>query len=727
MMKFNNLAEQKEIKSNLIGESFASEISDPKLMMLIVRDKLYSHKLRTPIQEYISNAIDAQREAGTQHLPIQIVMPTSLEPVLKIRDFGTGMSEEKVRKTFSQYTASDKRTNLAVIGGYGLGSKSAFAYTDKFTIVSYYNKEMHSYLAYAPSELDLVFTPLFKGPTSEANGVEIHIAIKPQDFEEAQKAVLRIALLMPVKPTIINFPHFDYLYKEFKNQLLFSTENFKVYKNVPQEIKSALCNGNHYDVFINYNGIPYSNVKNSAEINKNLKKKFKLDNFFIELIAPANSLSVPPAREMLTEDDKYNDLLKKIEASAIEWNSKLFENEKLELNNISTLNEFDTFFKKCNFHHEGLLNIKNGDKNLTLQVNRVPVLLMQEDIYIAKRKIYRGTSKNTATIHQSVYVPPRVATDEEKKRYDYDARDFLEKKVELNYDFIKTVFLKVDNYFKSADIFHTNKIKHFLESNSDINTIIFVTPSSALYNFAKLHIKDVKKAGNSRDLIEYYVYKNEHGDRLDSLVPGTTHFNNMKTYRYIQIEEGTTSYPIENWIYSKLTKKDERIIFITAAVVEKIKNRKKFIAINLEDEKNKDPNTKLTKKQKEFVAIQRFFKINEDHYQAECRLANFLLNQDLDISLAKKISKNKKEYDSLAEKYELSLIKFEGLQHSYYSKFDSSKYPYIKKLLDELSALLITCPILKIMTNYDLLKTGKLSAKEVEGINDYIKLKVIEG
>lgn len=722
-MKFTNLVEQKEIKSNLSGDSFSSEISDPKLMMLIVRDKLYSHKLRTPIQEYISNAIDAQREANTQHLPIKIVLPTNLEPVLKIRDFGTGMSEEKVRKTFSQYTASDKRSNLSVIGGYGLGSKSAFAYTDKFTIISYHNGEMHSYLAYAPSELDLLFTPLFKGPTQEPNGVEIQIAIKPADFAEAQNSVLRIALLMPVKPNIINFHDFDSIYNDFKNNLLFSTKHFRIYNDIKSSIKNALCDSNYNNLFINYNGIPYSNIKNKESIIGKFTKNLKNRSLFIELIAEANTLSVPPAREMLTEDEQYLSFLDLISQQAESWNRELYEKEKTEICQFKILSEFDSFYPTCLCYHEEILNLtkNNVTLNVKIQPNKEPILLLKEDLYLATRKQYRGKRENTATLKYNTYVPEKTPTEEEKNHYNFKPNEYKERLSELTYNFAKTAFLKVDEYFKTLSVFHANKVKHFLESHPEIEHIIFVTANSALSSFAELHINDVKKAGNSRDLLEYYTFKYEYGEKTSKLTPGLVHFNNTKTYRYIKIEEGTTSFEIEEWLYKSLKKNEERIIFVTNNTFEKIKNRKKFIEVNLEAELNKNPNTKLNQKEKEAVAICRFFEKNASRFSAESHTFDFLKNNQLDNKLGKEVTKITKKYLKLAEQYDLSLLEIPGIVASYYHSYDENTHPYVKELLVKINNFLIDYPLFNVMAKNNQLEN--MNQVEVSALLEYIELK----
>lgn len=147
----------------------------------ILRNSLYSNKALAVLREYASNAWDAHREAGKGDLPIKVRLPTSLEPTLVIRDYGNGLSVEAVRSIYTQYGASTKRESNEAVGFMGIGSKSAFCYTDSFTITSYHGGMKRVFVA-ALDETDRGEAHLmFEEPCGDETGVEIKIAVDPKD------------------------------------------------------------------------------------------------------------------------------------------------------------------------------------------------------------------------------------------------------------------------------------------------------------------------------------------------------------------------------------------------------------------------------------------------------------------------------------------------------------------------------------------------------------------
>ena len=164
-------------------------ISDVRLVVDIL-SKLYAYPIRTLVQEYICNGRDAMREAGTwAKLPIEITVPNTLEPVFKVRDFGVGISPDRMENIFVNYGSSTKRNTNAQTGGFGIGAKSAFSYTDSFTVTSYFNGTKYLYVAHLGDSggVNLISTE----KTLEANGVEISIGVKPKDIVEFRNAVQR--------------------------------------------------------------------------------------------------------------------------------------------------------------------------------------------------------------------------------------------------------------------------------------------------------------------------------------------------------------------------------------------------------------------------------------------------------------------------------------------------------------------------------------------------------
>lgn len=164
-------------------------ISDVRLVVDIL-SKLYAYPIRTLVQEYICNGRDAMREAGTWgKQPIEITVPNTLDPVFKVRDYGVGITPDRMENIFVNYGSSTKRNTNAQTGGFGIGAKSAFSYTDSFSITSYVNGRKYLYVAHLGDDggVNLISNE----SSSEPNGVEISIGVKPKDISEFRNAVQR--------------------------------------------------------------------------------------------------------------------------------------------------------------------------------------------------------------------------------------------------------------------------------------------------------------------------------------------------------------------------------------------------------------------------------------------------------------------------------------------------------------------------------------------------------
>ena len=96
-------------------------------------DGLYSNKVQVVIRELCANAPDSHIDAG-QVKPFKVSIPTALDAVFRVRDFGTGLTHEQVMKLYTTIFESTKEETNEQTGQLGLGSKSPFAYTDSFQV-----------------------------------------------------------------------------------------------------------------------------------------------------------------------------------------------------------------------------------------------------------------------------------------------------------------------------------------------------------------------------------------------------------------------------------------------------------------------------------------------------------------------------------------------------------------------------------------------------------------
>src|SRR5579885_1217310 len=142
-MRLNEVRPKVETSGELEEQFFS--IEDQGMIFDILRNKMYSNPILAICREITSNARDAHREVKTPEVPVQITLPNHLEEYYKVKDFGPGISPDRMTNIFIKYTASTKRGDNVQTGGFGLGAKTPFAYSDSFSVVTVYNGIKYDY------------------------------------------------------------------------------------------------------------------------------------------------------------------------------------------------------------------------------------------------------------------------------------------------------------------------------------------------------------------------------------------------------------------------------------------------------------------------------------------------------------------------------------------------------------------------------------------------------
>lgn len=172
-------------------------------IMGILREGLYTDRILAVLREYSANAWDAHRSVGKHNVPIEIHLPTREDQVFRVRDHGPGLSHDEMFQIFTQYGESTKRDSNDVVGQLGIGSKSGFAYSDTFTVISRHGGMRRTYVA-ALDESEKGTLVLLDERSCEPGdtGLEIQIATKPGDVYEWQHKAERLFQHFEPRPTI---------------------------------------------------------------------------------------------------------------------------------------------------------------------------------------------------------------------------------------------------------------------------------------------------------------------------------------------------------------------------------------------------------------------------------------------------------------------------------------------------------------------------------------------
>ena len=183
----------------------------------ILRNQLYSDKIRAVIREYSTNAIDAHVEAKVSQ-PIEISLPNAFFNEFSIRDFGKGLSPDEMIQVFASYGESTKRESNEFTGMLGIGSKSAFAYTNNFTIVSRHEGTEYTYGAYI-DETNIGAISLISSQPTKETGLSIHITVPEKDWNEFTDSCVEFFRDISYTPKFINSNEAKTEIEQYKNRL----------------------------------------------------------------------------------------------------------------------------------------------------------------------------------------------------------------------------------------------------------------------------------------------------------------------------------------------------------------------------------------------------------------------------------------------------------------------------------------------------------------------------
>ena len=164
-------------------ESTKFSIGNHALLFEILRSKMYSSPIQSICREIMSNAIDSHRERyGNDEKPIQITLPNALDPNYRVKDWGVGISPSRVKDVYTKWGNSTKRDDNLQIGGFGLGSRTPWSYTDSFSVETIVDGIKYSYTCIIDETKIGDCIKMTEVSTDETNGTEIVIPIKSNDF-----------------------------------------------------------------------------------------------------------------------------------------------------------------------------------------------------------------------------------------------------------------------------------------------------------------------------------------------------------------------------------------------------------------------------------------------------------------------------------------------------------------------------------------------------------------
>ena len=293
-----------ERSSEFESEQFS--IGNVSLILDILRSKMYSSPVKAIIQEVASNARDANREVGKHDVPISIKLPNRFDPNLCIQDYGPGITPERMKDVVIKYGVSTKRDSNEETGGFGLGFKTPWSYTDSFVIISNTPEQgrmvSREYVAYIDETRQGTLSLLRTiDDTDREQGTTVQVAISPRDFSDFANKTRDICYHWEPRPEILGSSDFVWdLHNEDKDNWIVKEGRW----SVNLRSSSISFGGRNYFKAI-LDGIPYE--ISSREVLKEDRgyKLSKIINYAkILLHFNVGEVSVSANRESLEYTDK---------------------------------------------------------------------------------------------------------------------------------------------------------------------------------------------------------------------------------------------------------------------------------------------------------------------------------------------------------------------------------------------------------------------------------------
>lgn len=183
-MKFDTfkvVEKEQAAKGVKSSSSFGLADNAKEMIFNMFTKNIYSNPVGSVVREITSNCFDSHVEAKVTSPVVIRHSKENDKNYINFIDVGVGMSPDRVANVYSQYFTSTKRNDNNQIGGFGLGSKTVFAYTDAFHVITVYDGIKYIYHMYKTDESPK-YDLMYEDFTEEHNGTTIKVPlINPND------------------------------------------------------------------------------------------------------------------------------------------------------------------------------------------------------------------------------------------------------------------------------------------------------------------------------------------------------------------------------------------------------------------------------------------------------------------------------------------------------------------------------------------------------------------
>lgn len=499
-------------------------ISSNRKMFKILSSQLYTNKPLAIVRELSCNALDAHITIN-QSKPFFVNLRNN---TFEILDFGPGLSNKQMMEIYPIYGESTKEGNTTETGELGLGSKSPFSYTNKFTITSTQKNISNVYTAFIDDgypNLKLIDT--FTDSSIE-HGVRISIPVIPKDMHEFTYAMKKVFKYFPANSyqTEIDIP------KRMYN--IFPNEDFGITSGTSERPK-IIMGPVAYDV---------DAIKLPEKLQSDFAKILNLKG--LELYVPNGSVEVAASRETLSYDDltinTLTTILEKVKISMVtKVSQKLNESPdyytaQCNLHRLSS--ELYALIKGEHITWNNRVIVKTTTVNSLLNNAKIFAQLMNKTL---RMKVMKVSWENKIEIHpfNFNYTKPAII-------YRDSYKIPFNKTIWFNKDQIKsgTLICRGDLLDLSAlcTAFDIDKSKQGSLSGGGVVNLSNLPQIPKRTHISKTSGKKVNRIKKAEQLLDYQVFENYPGWVTNNETVPLVYKNlNSNNYCYIFTHRGAIS------------------------------------------------------------------------------------------------------------------------------------------------------------------------------------------
>lgn len=352
--KFKTTAEKEEIK-------FEVDTLNPAIMIKIVSD-MYPNPRQTLLTEYVQNALDSHSEAGCPERPVEIQLPTELEPNYIVRDYGIGMTEKDITDTFRYVFRSTKNTEEDKLGGFGIGKLVFGAYSGIMYLDLFDGENVQNYLVRLKDGF-AGCQEQYTAPSKEPKGVQVTVPVFTKDINYFRDVAVFQYGFLGTQPKILGEEGFFDEFNEWRtNKLLVETDDSKnrLFNCKVEYLPPFIGNHTRHALAL-IGGLPFKIDMGTLSQNTSTKRDqdaidILQDRFFTLEFGP-NDVDIVPSRDNL----KYNmKTCRAVLHRMCELMDRVYAYIEKEMENIETLPEL--WETAVTFRRQGLINTAHVKK-----------------------------------------------------------------------------------------------------------------------------------------------------------------------------------------------------------------------------------------------------------------------------------------------------------------------------------------------------------------------------